>query len=116
MSKDEPLEWVEYIKANGDSALSREGVVQEVCLSIRIDNRPFAAAMITPLMEREFVVGHLFGQRVIRSTEDIRSLKIENNVAKVSLEETDNKEKEDTKVISELKIARYDILSGVKAT
>jgi FdhD protein len=58
-------------------------VVEEVPLSIFINGRHFVTAMTSPQMRREFVTGHLFSERIISGPQEIESLEIEGNVARV---------------------------------
>lgn len=62
---------------------SRHEVAEELPLSIFINGRHFVTAMISPQMVREFVVGYLFSEKVIKNIEEIKSLQIEKNIAKV---------------------------------
>lgn len=57
-------------------------VVEEVPLSIFINGRHFATAMISPEMRMEFVTGHLFAERIVSGRDEIESLEIEGNVAR----------------------------------
>ena len=57
-------------------------VVEEVPLSIFINGRHFATAMISPEMRSEFVVGHLFAERIVSGRGEIESLEIEGNAAR----------------------------------
>ena len=58
-------------------------VVEEVPLSIFINGRHFVTAMISPQMRKEFVTGHLFSERIVSGPQEIESLEIEGNVARV---------------------------------
>lgn len=58
-------------------------VVEEVPLFIFINGRHFVTAMISPQMREEFVIGHLFAERIICGPQEIESLEIEGNVARV---------------------------------
>ena len=58
-------------------------VVEELPLSIFINGRHFVTAMISPQMVREFVIGHLFSEKVIENINEIESIQIEENIAKV---------------------------------
>ena len=58
-------------------------VVEELPLSIFINGRHFVTAMISPQMVREFVIGYLFSEKVIEDIKEIESLQIEENIAKV---------------------------------
>jgi FdhD protein len=62
---------------------SRHEVVEELPLSIFINGRHFITAMISPQMVREFIIGYLFSEKVIKNIEEIESLQIEENIAKV---------------------------------
>jgi len=57
-------------------------VAEEVPLSIFINGRHFATAMISPQLRSEFVTGHLFAERIVGSLDEIESLEIEGNVAR----------------------------------
>lgn len=57
-------------------------VAEEVPLSIFINGRHFVTAMISPEMKGEFVIGHLFSERIVGGAEEIESLEIEGNVAR----------------------------------
>jgi FdhD protein len=57
-------------------------VVEEVPLSIFINGRHFVTAMISPEKRSEFVVGHLFAERIVSGKGEIESLEIEGNVAR----------------------------------
>jgi FdhD protein len=57
-------------------------VVEEVPLSIFINGRHFATAMISPKLQKEFVVGHLYSERIVAGPQEIESLEIEGNVAR----------------------------------
>jgi FdhD protein len=70
---------------NNTFVKSQIKIVKEKELSILINGKLLATASITPIMEREFVVGYLFGQGFITSAEEIESIEIENNVAKVKV-------------------------------
>jgi len=58
-------------------------VVEEVPLSIFINGRHFVTAMISPKMKKEFVTGHLVSERIAAGLEEIESLEIEGNVARI---------------------------------
>ena len=84
MSEDRSLEWVEYTKVDGEVTRAKERVVTEFALSIFINGKQFATAMITPMMEKEFIVGHLFGQGIIENIADIESITVKDNIAEAS--------------------------------
>ncbi|CAD7769753.1 Protein FdhD [Candidatus Methanoperedenaceae archaeon GB37] len=62
---------------------SKDWVVEEVPLSIFINGRHFTTAMISPEMSEEFIIGNLFSERIIGSVQEIESLQIEENTAKI---------------------------------
>ncbi len=68
---------------DGKSVESTHGVVKEEPLSIFINGRHFVTVMISPEMKKEFVIGHLFAETIIKDLEEIVSLQIEENFAKV---------------------------------
>ena len=113
--EDKSLEWVEYTRVNTEATKSKERVVREIGLSIFINKRHFTTAMITPIMEKEFITGYLFGQRVIKSASDIESITIKDNIAEVSLPEIKDKEKDSPKIYSDFKVSREEIFEGVNA-
>jgi len=115
MSKDMSMTWVEYIKANGQVVRSKERVVMEFGLTIIINNEHLTTAMITPLMEEEFIVGHLFTQSIIQNVSDIKSINISNSLAEIKLFRMQNEAESLPMVNSDFKVSHNDIFQGVKA-
>lgn len=115
MSKDRGLEWVEYTRANAEFARARERVITEQGLSIIVNGRHFATAMITPMMEKEFVVGHLFGQGVIGSFADIKSITVKGDTAELTLAQKEAKTQRSSQIVSDFRVNREDIFQGVGA-
>ena len=113
--EDRILEKVEYISVNGGFTRSSERIVKETALSIFINRKHFATAMIMSTMVKEFIIGHLFGQRIINRVADIASINIKNNTAEVALTEIKNKDKGLPTVHSNLKVSQEDIFDCVKA-
>lgn len=68
---------------DGKFVESKHKVVEEEALSIFINGRYFATAMISPQMKKEFVIGHLFAEGIISDIGEIESLQLEDNIAKV---------------------------------
>ena len=58
-------------------------VVEELPLSIFINGRYFVTVMLSFQMVWEFVIGYLFSEKVIENIKEIESLQIEENIAKV---------------------------------
>ena len=79
------LEKVEYTRVNGGCHRASERIIKETALTINIDGRHFATAMIMATLEKEFVIGHLFAQGVIHSAADIKSITVKDNTAEVTL-------------------------------
>jgi len=72
------------LRLDGESAEEATcPVVEEVPLSIFINGRHFVTALTSPQMRKEFVTGHLFAERIIAGPQEIESLEMEGNVARV---------------------------------
>ena len=112
---DRSLASVDYIKVNAEVTSARERIVRETGLSIFINKKHFTTAMIMSTMAKEFVIGHLFGQRVINDVTDIQSISIKNNIAEVTLSKRKEKEKGPPTIHSDLKVSQQDIFNSVKA-
>ncbi|MDD1751991.1 MAG: formate dehydrogenase accessory sulfurtransferase FdhD [Methanotrichaceae archaeon] len=73
-----------YLKLDHESAeKSSHKVVDEVPLSIFVNGRHFVTAMISPQMINEFVLGHIFSEGIIKRLEEVESLEIEENIARL---------------------------------
>jgi len=115
MSKDRGVEWVEYTRVNAEVTKAKERVVTELGLSIIINGQHFATAMITPMMEKEFIIGHLFGRGIIENIADIESITVKDNMAEVTLLEEEDKAKGLAEIHSDFKVSSEDIFDGVNA-
>jgi FdhD protein len=115
VEKEIGLEWVDYTKVNHAVTQARERVVAEFPLSLMINGKALATAMITPTMEREFIVGHLFGQGIIDSASDLASIVIEGHRAEISLATKQRVAKKSPNVRSVFTATTEDIFNGVKA-
>ena len=115
MSKDRSVEWVEYTMVNAGVARDKERVVTEFALSISINGRHFTTAMITPVMEKEFIIGHLFGQGIIENIVDIESIAVKEKIAEVTLPKKKDKANWSPEIHSDFKVSREDIFDGVNA-
>ena len=72
------------IKGDGDTFVpATHPVVEEMPLSVTVNGRPALTAMTSPSMLREFVVGYLYTERIVRDLHDIESIRIEGNTASV---------------------------------
>ena len=112
---DRILKKVEYTRVNGGFTITRERIVRETALLINIDRKPFATAMIMATMEKEFVIGHLYGQGIIGGVKDIKSIIVKDNVADVALAEKTGERNKITEVHSDLKVNRDDVFNCVRA-
>jgi FdhD protein len=112
---DKILKTVTYTRINGGCTTARERIVRETALTIKVDGRPFATAMILATLEKEFVVGNLYVQGIIRSADDIASLSIKNDVAEVTLAGKKNRNNVPKAVVSDLKVTAEDIFRCVRA-
>jgi FdhD protein len=76
--------------SEGQYSQTKTGVVIEKEMPIYVNGKHLVTASIAPGLEREFIVGYLFGQGFIDSVEELASLEIENNTAKVTLKNSRN--------------------------
>ncbi|MFC1871891.1 formate dehydrogenase accessory sulfurtransferase FdhD [Chloroflexota bacterium] len=90
---------------NGCFTSAKTSVVIERELSICINEEHFVTVSLTPVMEREFVIGYLFGQGFIASTDEVESIKVEGNTAKVTVINVE-------KIHQRTERAEYRIVSG----
>jgi FdhD protein len=91
--------------ADGLFARGETTVIVERELPIYVNGRHLVTASITPVMEKEFVIGYLFGQGFINSLEEVVSLDIEDNGAQVKLKDTG-------RTVATTEKASYRIVSG----
>src|SRR4030042_2359348 len=79
------LQKVEYTRVDGGCENASERIVKETTLTINVDGRHYATAMILATLEKEFVIGNLYVQGAINHADDIKAITIENNTAEVTL-------------------------------
>jgi FdhD protein len=91
--------------ADGRFTRSETSVTIEKELPIYVNGKHLVTASITPAMEREFIIGYLFGQGFISSLEEIESLEIDGNAAQVRL-------KDDGRHSARPGLTSYHIVSG----
>jgi FdhD protein len=115
MPEDTNLEWVEYTRAGDGMTRNRERVVTEYPLEITVNGSHFTTVMITPMMKEEFVIGHLFGQGVIDDIAEVKSLTLKSNSAEVILSRKQGRRKSTGKIVSDFRVSRDDIFTGVSA-
>lgn len=72
------------IKGDGGSFLEEtHPVIEEMPLAVKVNGRHALTAMTSPVMLREFVIGFLYTERIIKGIEEIESISIEENTADV---------------------------------
>ena len=109
------LKKVEYTHADGGFSRASERIVKETTLTINVNGRHFATAMILATLEKEFVSGHLFTQGIISSANDIVLLTVKNNTVEVTLKESVSLDEKPQKVVSDLKVRHEDVFTCVRA-
>lgn len=112
MSKDRSMAWAEYIEVGSGLSREKERIVTESGLSIYVNGGFLATSMITPMLEREFVVGNLFARGMIESAGDIESLTIKNDTAEVTLPDKEREERS-LEIHSDFKVSKDDIFAGM---
>jgi FdhD protein len=103
--KNKVMTDIEFTKINDETTRARESVVRETALSILINDKHYTTVMMTARMEREFVTGYLFGQGLIDNIEELVSIDIGENTAKVTVKDTG-------KISQRIKKTDYRIVSG----
>jgi len=72
------------VKGDGETFVpATHAVVEEMPLSVTVNGRHALTAMTSPAMLREFVVGFLYTERIVRGLHEIVSIRIEGNTASV---------------------------------
>jgi FdhD protein len=112
MLKDGSMEWVEYTKVGSGLTREKEKIVTELGLSIYVNGEHFTTSMITPMMEKEFVVGNLFTRGLIESAADIESLTIKSDTAEVTLPEKEHAERS-LEIHSDFQVSKDDVFEGM---
>jgi FdhD protein len=108
------LRKVDYIKADGAFAPASERIVKETALTINVNGRLYATAMVMGALEKEYVYGHLYTQGVIRRAADIASLTMKNHTIDVALVPNVAKATKPREVRSVLQVHRQDIFACVR--
>jgi FdhD protein len=111
---DKILQPVEIIRANGGCIKTTERIIKETALTIKVDGKHYATAMIMAAMEKEYVIGHMYTQGAIRRAGDIESIAIQDDTAEVKLVRGQRKPVF-TGVRSSLTVSPDDIFSCLKA-
>jgi FdhD protein len=111
---DNILQKVEVLRVNGGCTPASERIIKETTLTINVDGRLYATAMIMAVMEKEYVTGLLYVQGVIRKAGDIESLAIKGKIAEVKLSRGTRKPTY-TGVHSNFTVNHQDVFTCVKA-
>jgi FdhD protein len=111
---DKILQKVDLFRVNGGCTPVKENIIKETLLTINIDGKHYATAMIMATMEKEYVAGHLYAQGVIRTAHAIESIDVKDNIANVTLSYSARKPSF-TGVHSRLTVSKEDIFNCVKA-
>ncbi len=109
------LKKVGFTLVNGGFSPASERIVKETALTINVNGRHFATAMILATLEKEFVTGNLYTQGIIQSATDITSLTVKNHTADVILAKSKPPGERPQKVMSNLKVRHEDIFECVRA-
>ncbi|ABC78885.1 formate dehydrogenase accessory sulfurtransferase FdhD [Syntrophus aciditrophicus] len=109
------LKEVQFTRADGELTPTGERVVREKALSMFVDGRHCATAMILATLEKEYITGYLYVQGLIHEATDIASLEITNDIARVSLKTGIEKRSFPRNITSNLKISKEDIFRSVRA-
>jgi FdhD protein len=109
------LEKVAYTRVNGGCAVAAERIIKETALTINLDGKHYATAMMMATLEKEYVIGHLFAQGVIRRAEDVNSISVKENTAEVTLVKTIAETPLPTRIDSDLKMKKEDVFDCVRA-
>jgi FdhD protein len=91
--------------ADGEFKRGEARVIIEKELPIYVNGKHLVTASITPAMEKEFVIGYLYGQGFIDHPEEVTSVEIEDGAARVTL-------KNDSKLSIRPEGTSYRIVSG----
>jgi FdhD protein len=89
---------------NGHFHEAEARVVTEKELPILINGKHLATASVTPAMAREFIIGYLFGQGFIENIEELESIDVAGDAARVTVKDdrklTQIMEKSDHRIVS----------------
>jgi FdhD protein len=103
--EDRILADIEYTRLDDGTTRAKESVVKETPLSIFLNKKHYRTVMMSATMEREFVTGYLFGQGLLKNIEELESVKIEDNAARVTVKNAE-------KISERIKKTDYRIVSG----
>jgi FdhD protein len=109
------LQEVSYIRADGGFISASERIIRETALTVFVDGRHFATAMIMASQEKEYVIGHLYLQGRIQNAADIAAITIEDHTAQVTLRTGIEPRPIPIAISSGLKVRHEDLSDCVQA-
>ncbi|OPY85363.1 MAG: formate dehydrogenase accessory protein [Syntrophus sp. PtaU1.Bin208] len=109
------LEEVSCIRADGEIIPIRERIIRETALTVFVDGRHFATAMIMAALEKEYVIGNLYVQGRIENAADIVAFELEDHIARLELRKGIEPHPLPREIRSDLKIRSKDIADCVQA-
>lgn len=115
MTDDKILQQVELTLVNGGCETTAERIIRETALTVRVNGKHYATAMILAGMEREFVIGHLYAQGIISGIGDVESVSVIGTTAEVTLSGKKPADSEPGTVISGLVVNHDDVFTCVRA-
>lgn len=113
MMDNKILQSVELTRLNGGCERITERIIRETALTLRINGKVYATAMITAGMEREFALGHLYAQGIISDPAQVTSLEVTGTTVEITL--ASKREALEKPVPSNLMVGRNQVFTCVKA-
>lgn len=113
--KSQILQEVSYIRADDGFVSASERIIRETALTVFVDGRHFATAMIMASLEKEYVIGHLYLQGCISNAADIAAITIEDHTAQVTLRTGIEPRPIPPAISSDLKVRHEDLSDCVQA-
>ena len=109
------LQPVELIRMNGGCERTNERIIRETAITLRVNGKPYATAMMLAGMEREYAVGHLYTQGIISGLTDIVSISLTGTTIDVILTEAKKSGDKPGPVKSDLMVDSDRVFACVKA-
>jgi len=109
------LKEVSCIRAGEALIPARERIIRETALTVFVDGRHFATAMIMAAQEKEYVLGQLYVQGRITHAADIVAIEIEDHTARVKLKTGIEQRAVPQEIHSDLRVRKEDVSDCVQA-
>jgi len=113
--KSKILQEISFVRAGEELTPAGERIIRETALTVFVNGRHFATAMILAAQEKEYVIGHLYLQGRISTAADIVSIELEDNVAQVKLKTGIEQRAIPQTINSDLKVRHEDVSDCVQA-